>query len=121
MMRNLRIRLAQGCLGLGIATVSGVAAFHPGTAQQFGLTRLGGLRQGAQCQALATGCIASVPLASSIKTRQFPTTVLVHGLDSSKETWTGLLSDLNSKGYPALALDLRGSKFLCVISFLRMQ
>jgi len=34
--------------------------------------------------------------------------VLVHGLDSSKETWSGVLAELTSRGYPAMALDLRG-------------
>jgi pimeloyl-ACP methyl ester carboxylesterase len=34
--------------------------------------------------------------------------VLVHGLDSSKETWSGVLADLAACGYPAIALDLRG-------------
>ena len=37
-----------------------------------------------------------------------PTTVLVHGLDSAKDTWTAVLSDLIGADYPALALDLRG-------------
>jgi len=34
--------------------------------------------------------------------------VLVHGLDSSKETWSGVLSELTNRGYPAIAVDLRG-------------
>ena len=34
--------------------------------------------------------------------------VLVHGLDSSKETWCGVLAELAKRGYPALALDQRG-------------
>ena len=30
---------------------------------------------------------ATVPLASTVRQPLLPTTVLVHGLDSSKETW----------------------------------
>eukprot|EP01050_Picozoa_sp_SAG11_P007994 SAG11_NODE_684_length_7743_cov_53.800628_6_plen_303_part_00 len=41
-------------------------------------------------------------------TTQRPTTVLVHGLDSSRDTWAGVLAELAKNGYPALALDLRG-------------
>ena len=37
-----------------------------------------------------------------------PTTVLVHGLDSSKQTWEGVLSELATLGLPAVAVDLRG-------------
>ncbi|KAK7233825.1 protein methylesterase [Aureococcus anophagefferens] len=50
---------------------------------------------------------ARIPLASSINAKK-PTSVLVHGLDSSKETWTSTLAALQSKSYPCLALDLRG-------------
>ncbi|KAH8060880.1 protein methylesterase [Aureococcus anophagefferens] len=50
---------------------------------------------------------ARIPLASSINAKK-PTSVLVHGLDSSKETWTSTLAALQSKNYPCLALDLRG-------------
>eukprot|EP00629_Pelagomonadales_sp_RCC1024_P001064 CAMPEP_0119264688 /NCGR_PEP_ID=MMETSP1329-20130426/3702_1 /TAXON_ID=114041 /ORGANISM="Genus nov. species nov., Strain RCC1024" /LENGTH=299 /DNA_ID=CAMNT_0007264475 /DNA_START=156 /DNA_END=1052 /DNA_ORIENTATION=+ len=49
-----------------------------------------------------------VPLASSVSQPHIPTTVLVHGLDSSKETWKGVLAGLSKAGKPALALDLRG-------------
>ena len=49
-----------------------------------------------------------VALASTVRAPSRPTTVLVHGLDSSKETWSGVLADLTKAGYPALALDLRG-------------
>jgi len=49
-----------------------------------------------------------VQLASSVQTANRPTVVLVHGLDSSKETWTGVISELAACGYPAVALDLRG-------------
>lgn len=31
-----------------------------------------------------------------------PTTVLIHGLDSSKETWSGVIADLAKAGYPAV-------------------
>lgn len=49
-----------------------------------------------------------VPLTSSVRGRHTPTTVLVHGLDSSKQTWTGVLSKLHEASVPALALDQRG-------------
>ena len=49
-----------------------------------------------------------VVLASTIAQPLVPTTVLVHGLDSSKETWRGTLAALHEKNKPALALDLRG-------------
>ena len=35
-------------------------------------------------------------------------TVLVHGLDSSKQTWHAVLPKLHEAGLPALALDQRG-------------
>ena len=50
---------------------------------------------------------ARIPLTSSIHAKK-PTSVLVHGLDSSKETWTSTLAALQSASYPCLALDLRG-------------
>mgnify|MGYP002632290466 CR=1 FL=1 len=49
-----------------------------------------------------------VVLASNVLSPHRPTTVLVHGLDSSKETWNGVLAQLATAGYPAIALDLRG-------------
>ena len=49
-----------------------------------------------------------MPLASTVCQPHLPTTVLVHGLDSSKESWSTVLGTLVSRGYPALALDLRG-------------
>ena len=51
---------------------------------------------------------AVLPLASSTQSSQRATAVLVHGLDSSKETWAGVLADLAAAGYPAIAYDLRG-------------
>lgn len=51
---------------------------------------------------------SAVQLASTVRSAGRATTVLVHGLDSSKETWTGVLADLAACGYPAIALDLRG-------------
>ena len=50
---------------------------------------------------------ARIPLTSSIHAKK-PTSVLVHGLDSSKETWTSTLAAMQSRCYPCLALDLRG-------------
>ena len=49
-----------------------------------------------------------VPLASSAAAPLRPTAVLVHGLDSSRETFAGTVAALAAAGYPALALDLRG-------------
>ena len=49
-----------------------------------------------------------LPLASSVQQPGLPTTVLVHGLDSCKQTWEGVLSELAALGLPAVAVDLRG-------------
>jgi len=54
------------------------------------------------------GAHAPVPLASTLRTARHPTTVFVHGLDSSKETWNGVIADLQSAGMPCVAVDLRG-------------
>ena len=51
---------------------------------------------------------SSVSLSSGVCRPHRPTVVLVHGLDSSKQTWTGVLSALAQENYPAVALDLRG-------------
>lgn len=50
-----------------------------------------------------------VALATSVNRPKRPTVVLVHGLDSSKQTFERTLSALTAKGIPAVALDLRGS------------
>ena len=34
--------------------------------------------------------------------------VLVHGLDSAKDTWTAVVADMSNANYPTIALDLRG-------------
>jgi pimeloyl-ACP methyl ester carboxylesterase len=47
-------------------------------------------------------------LASTASSPNRPTCILVHGLDSSKDTWSDVLSRLMSAGYPAIAIDLRG-------------
>ena len=49
-----------------------------------------------------------VRLATSAARPFRPTTVLVHGLDSSKQTWETCLATLACEGYPVLAVDLRG-------------
>lgn len=49
-----------------------------------------------------------VRMASSVSTPLTPTTVLVHGLDSSKDTWVPIIQDLCKAGYPCVALDQRG-------------
>tara|TARA_B110001452_G_scaffold35422_2_gene27257 strand:- start:6169 stop:7158 length:990 start_codon:yes stop_codon:yes gene_type:complete len=76
------------------------------------LYSLAALGAGSLCGASAALCqrpaFSTQPLASTIQQPHLPTTVLVHGLDSSKETWSGVLSDLAARGYPTLALDLRG-------------
>jgi pimeloyl-ACP methyl ester carboxylesterase len=48
------------------------------------------------------------PLSTTIASPSRPTTVLIHGLDSSKQTWSSVLADLQRAGYPAFAVDLRG-------------
>ena len=77
--------------------------------RRIGIAALGA---SAICGASAALChrpaVAPVQLASTICQPNLPTTVLVHGLDSSKETWKGVLSELARRGYPALAVDLRG-------------
>lgn len=51
---------------------------------------------------------ACISLASSSRSVNIPTTVLVHGLDSSRETFKGTAARLLEDGYPCLTLDLRG-------------
>ena len=51
---------------------------------------------------------SKIKIASTISTPNHPTTIFIHGLDSSKETWSGVINDLTSSGYPAIAIDLRG-------------
>ena len=63
---------------------------------------------GQSSSALSLGGDKRVPLASSVRGRNTPTTVLVHGLDSSKQTWHAVLPKLHEAGLPALALDQRG-------------
>ena len=50
----------------------------------------------------------TVPLATTACAPCRPTCVLVHGLDSSKETFSATLAELTAAGYPAVAIDLRG-------------
>jgi pimeloyl-ACP methyl ester carboxylesterase len=78
---------------------------------RFGRLGFAALGASALCGASAAALSprpATVPLASTVCQPNLPTTVLVHGLDSSKETWSTVLGTLVSRGYPALALDLRG-------------
>lgn len=49
-----------------------------------------------------------VRMASTVSNPYTPTAVLVHGLDSSKDTWIPIIQDLCKAGYPAVALDQRG-------------
>ena len=113
--------------------------------RRLGLALGASLVSGASALCVARTRPATVPLASTVCQPLLPTTVLVHGLDSSKETWceaahvpcharamhvpctghtyatnrsphssiasadrSGVLAELTSRGYPALALDLRG-------------
>lgn len=50
----------------------------------------------------------SLRLASSLERPARPTLVLIHGLDSSKDTFSSVVADLQKDQYPAMALDLRG-------------
>lgn len=50
----------------------------------------------------------NINLASTISSPNHPTTIFIHGLDSSKETWSGVLNFMTASGYPAIAIDLRG-------------
>ncbi len=52
--------------------------------------------------------VPTVALASSSRSQVLPTAVLVHGLDSSKETWSGTMARLTMDNYPCISLDLRG-------------
>eukprot|EP00466_Bigelowiella_natans_P013912 jgi/Bigna1/139439/aug1.50_g14147 len=47
-------------------------------------------------------------LASSLVRSSRPTLVLIHGLDSAKDTWASVQAELQKQQYPSLALDLRG-------------
>ncbi|CAK0810281.1 unnamed protein product [Prorocentrum cordatum] len=49
-----------------------------------------------------------IPLSSTTAQQSTPTVVLIHGLDANKGTWHGILHDLHSASYPAIAFDLRG-------------
>jgi pimeloyl-ACP methyl ester carboxylesterase len=82
---------------LGIACFGGISTVYTFTAQKVPIV-----------SKLSDPHRKSVQLASTVSSPQLPTTVFVHGLDSSKETWTRPLSKLNKIGYPAIALDLRG-------------
>eukprot|EP01036_Dinobryon_divergens_P027326 gene27326-36082_t len=53
-------------------------------------------------------CRSKINLASTVSSPNHPTTIFIHGLDSSKETWSGVLNFLTASGYPAVAVDLRG-------------
>eukprot|EP00040_Diaphanoeca_grandis_P018530 m.97457 g.97457 ORF g.97457 m.97457 type:complete len:281 (+) comp26979_c0_seq1:203-1045(+) len=50
----------------------------------------------------------AVRLTSSLHRLLEPTIVLIHGLDSAKDTWTAVLQQLVAKNIPAVAYDLRG-------------
>ena len=50
----------------------------------------------------------TIALASSGRATLLPTAVLVHGLDSSKETFSGTMRGLVADNYPVISLDLRG-------------
>jgi pimeloyl-ACP methyl ester carboxylesterase len=94
-----RSRWGRVCTGTAVL-VTPVAAAHqlgPWAPRHAGANSSGGSGGGVR-----------VPLASSVASPVRPTTVLVHGLDSCRETWNGVLADLAKAGYPAVALDLRG-------------
>ena len=54
----------------------------------------------------------TVKLTSSVNRNVLPTVVLIHGLDSAKDTWTAAQAELQQAGVPTLALDLRGHGML---------
>mmetsp|Transcript_33200 Transcript_33200/g.66168 ORF Transcript_33200/g.66168 Transcript_33200/m.66168 type:complete len:317 (+) Transcript_33200:193-1143(+) len=58
--------------------------------------------------AVFSNSASALPLASTVSSPARPTTILIHGLDSSKQTWSAVLSELQREGYPAFAIDLRG-------------
>eukprot|EP00565_Helicotheca_tamesis_P009571 CAMPEP_0185726786 /NCGR_PEP_ID=MMETSP1171-20130828/2658_1 /TAXON_ID=374046 /ORGANISM="Helicotheca tamensis, Strain CCMP826" /LENGTH=136 /DNA_ID=CAMNT_0028395201 /DNA_START=182 /DNA_END=589 /DNA_ORIENTATION=- len=45
---------------------------------------------------------------SSTTTTTSPTTLFLHGLDSSSHTWLGVLQDLEEKSHVGVAVDFRG-------------
>jgi pimeloyl-ACP methyl ester carboxylesterase len=69
---------------------------------------------GSQLGAAAGGSGSTTPstkrpqLATTVASRTLPTVVLVHGLESSKETWRGVLQYCLAHAMPAVAMDLRG-------------
>jgi pimeloyl-ACP methyl ester carboxylesterase len=58
--------------------------------------------------AAAAASVATLSHPRMKMSRRRPTTVLIHGLDSSKQTWDGVICDLERAGYPAVAVDLCG-------------
>ena len=63
---------------------------------------------GAAALSVPASPVSVVPLASNVVAPTKPTAVLVHGLDSSKETFAGVAAELAAAGYPSIAFDLRG-------------
>ena len=57
---------------------------------------------GSQSVELAHTAVPALPEAKT------PVVVLIHGLDSSKQTWGGTIEKLKARGVGAIAFDLRG-------------
>eukprot|EP00965_Chrysotila_dentata_P118009 3900911-Pleurochrysis_carterae.AAC.4 len=74
------------------------------TAQPASCVSSASSQQGPPLRAVAK----TVELASTMHSPHCPTTIFIHGLDSSKETWKGILAEMAKQGLPALAFDLRG-------------
>ena len=73
-----------------------------------GLAAAALLCSGATTAAFSAGALETVSLATSVVRPASTTVVLIHGLDSAKDTWSGVLTHLAASGTPALAVDLRG-------------
>jgi len=58
--------------------------------------------------AMAAKAEGAVSLTSSLARPSKPTIVFIHGLDSAKDTWSTVQSELQKDAYPSIALDLRG-------------
>jgi pimeloyl-ACP methyl ester carboxylesterase len=77
-------------------------------AAAFGASTLVVVGSSSSVSSFSSSTAAVVPLASSINRRAKPTVVLIHGLDSAKDTWSSASAKLIAAGVPTLAIDLRG-------------
>lgn len=63
---------------------------------------------GSSSGGIARSSNPSKALMAGVQHRARPTAVLLHGLDSSRETWRASVEALAARGFAAVALDLRG-------------